>query len=122
MKRIALLAVASAAALTLAVQSLAAGAATKLKGTVGPGFTITLKDAKGKTVKALKAGKYTIAVADKSNIHNWVLEGPGLKKGKEVTSTPFVGSKTATVTLKKGTYTYVCTPHRSTMKATFKVS
>ena len=52
---------------------------TKLQGTTGPGFTITLKKA-GRVVKTLKAGKYTITVQDKSNIHNFRLRGPGLNK------------------------------------------
>ena len=31
------------------------------------------------------------------------------------------GTKTFTVTLKKGTYTYVCDPHKSFMKGSFKI-
>ena len=57
------------AALALAPAATASPTATpKLTGTVGPGFTISLKKA-GKTFKLLKAGKYKITVADKSNIH-----------------------------------------------------
>ena len=82
--------------------------ATKLNGTVGPGFTITLKKGTAK-VKTLKAGKYTITVKDKSNIHNFRLKGPGVNK--QITSVAFKGTKTVTVTLKKGTYTYQCDPH-----------
>src|SRR4029450_11151464 len=86
----------------------AALSATKLTGTTGPGFTITLKKA-GKKVTSLKAGKYTIVVQDKSNIHDFHLKGPGVNK---LTSVSYVGNKTWTVTLKKGTYTQVCEPHR----------
>ena len=32
------------------------------------------------------------------------------------------GTKTFTVTLKKGTYRFVCDPHASQMKGSFKVS
>jgi hypothetical protein len=91
---------------------------TRLAGTTGPGFTITLKKA-GKKVKILKAGRYTITVSDKSSSHNFVLKGPGVSK--QITSVGFVGTKTATVTLKKGKYTYYCTPHRSSMNGAFTV-
>jgi plastocyanin len=112
-----LLAAVLAGALALSAPSQAA--VPKLTGTVGPGFTITLKKA-GKTFKTLKAGKYTITVSDKSNIHNFHLTGPGLNE--EITTISFVGTKTITVTLKKGkTYKFVCDPHLTTMKGSFKV-
>lgn len=82
----------------------------KLHGTIGPGFTISLKDAHGKAVKTLKHGKYTLTVQDKSNIHNFTLNGPGTKN-KMISGTGFVGPKTVTVTLKAGKYRYYCTVH-----------
>lgn len=91
----------------------------RLTGTVGPGFTITLKRGTA-PVKLLKAGTYTFAVSDKSNIHNFHLTGPGLNK--EITAIGFVGAKTVTLTLKKGTYKFVCDPHFTTMHGTFKVT
>ncbi len=100
------------------VASAAFGMSTPtLKGTVGPGFTITLKKA-GKTVKSLKAGKYTFKIADKSNIHNFALKG-AMKK--TFTSVSFTGNKTVTIKLKKGKYTYYCQPHASTMHGSFTV-
>ena len=42
------------------------------KGTVGPGFTITMAS------KPKKAGKIKLVVADKSSIHNFHLTGPGV--------------------------------------------
>ena len=89
-----------------------------LTGTVGPGFTITLTRG-GKTVKSLKHGTYTIKVSDLASDHNFHLTGPGVNKTTSVSAT---GTTTWTVTLKKGTYTYVCDPHASTMRGTFKVS
>lgn len=89
-----------------------------MKGTTGPGFTITLKKA-GKAVKTLKAGRHTITVSDKSSDHNFVLKGPGVNK--QITALGFTGTKTATVTLKKGRYTYFCTPHQGFMKGSFTV-
>jgi plastocyanin len=97
----------------------AAGAATKLTGVSGPGFTITLKN--GSTaVKTLKAGTYTIVVEDKSSIHNFHLFGPGVDK---TTTVPFTGTQTWTVKLKAGSYTFQCDIHAATgMKGTFKVT
>jgi plastocyanin len=117
MTRISLLAAGLVAALAFAAPGGAMGP-TKLKGSVGPGFTISLK--KGTAlVKTLKPGKYTITVQDKSAIHNFRLKGPGLNK--MITSVAFVGTKTVTVTLKKGKYTYVCDPHAAAMHKTFTV-
>jgi len=118
MSRIALFVAGVAAMLVLAAPSGAMGP-TKLKGTVGPGFTITLKKGTAK-VKTLKAGKYSITVSDKSNIHNFHLKGPGVNK--VISATPFMGTKTVTVTLKKGIYRYVCDPHATVMKGSFRVT
>ena len=73
----------------------------------------------GKKVTKLKAGSYTFKISDKSNIHNFHLTGPGVNKKTTVGGT---GSSTWTVTLKKGTYKYVCDPHASFMKGSFTVS
>ncbi|MGI8420755.1 MAG: plastocyanin/azurin family copper-binding protein [Gaiellaceae bacterium] len=106
-------------ALTVAVPAaVAGGQSATLVGTVGPGFTITLTQG-GKKVTALKAGSYTIKISDKSNIHNFHLSGPGLNK---TTSVPKVYSTTWKVTLKKGTYKFVCDPHVSIMHGSVKVS
>jgi plastocyanin len=109
---------AAAAALTLAAGSTtAAPAARKLTGTVGPGFTITLK--KGTTkVRRLPRGTYTFVIRDKSSIHNFDLKGPVRKR---FTSVSFVGTKTVTLRLKAGKYTYVCDPHASAMRGSFRV-
>ncbi len=119
MSRIALFAAGLVAALALAAPIGATSSVTKLTGTVGPGFTITLKKGTAK-VKTLKAGSYKITVNDKSNIHDFHLTGPGVNK--MITTTPFKGTKTVTVKLKKGTYKYLCDPHASVMKGSFKVT
>ena len=114
------------AALTAAlVAALPAQTATPtLVGTVGPGFTITLTKA-GKKVTTLKAGKYIFKIVDKSTIHNFHLSGPGQNKkfaaaGKE--SVSWTGTASVTVTLKKGTYKFVCDPHATSMKGSFTVT
>jgi plastocyanin len=96
-----------------------AGAATTVSGTVGPGFTISVKKS-GKKVKRLKAGTYRFRISDKSAIHNFRLKGPGYNKA--ITSVGFKGTKTVTVKLKKGTWRFVCDPHASSMKGSFKVN
>ena len=116
MSRIHLALVAGLAAFAVVVAP-AFAATPKLVATDGPGFTIGLTKG-GTKVKTLKPGKYTITVRDKSNIHNFHLTGPGLNKKTDV---GYVGNKTWTVTLKKGTYKYVCDPHASIMKGSFKV-
>ena len=95
-------------------------AVPKLRGTIGPGYTISLKNAHGKKVKSLTHGKYTFIVSDKSNIHNYTLKGPG-GSNKMITGTGFLGTKTVTVTLKKGTYRFYCTVHPF-VTGTFKVT
>jgi plastocyanin len=119
MKRILLVPVAVIAA-AVAWSSLAAAAPPMLVGTTGPGFTITLTRS-GKAVKTVPHGAYTLVVHDKATFHNFHLFGPGVNK--VVTTVPFVGTKTITVTLKKGTYTFQCDVHaRSGMKHTFRVT
>jgi plastocyanin len=110
--------VALAAIVAAMVVPNAVAATGKLVGTDGPGFTITLKQG-GKTVKTLKAGAYTITIQDKSNIHNFHLTGPGVNKK---TSVGALGTTTWKVTLKKGTYKFVCDPHVPIMHGTFKVT
>jgi plastocyanin len=116
MTRIRFALVAAVAAVGLVVAT-GAQAATPLVGTVGPGFTITLTKL-GKKVVKLTPGTYTIKVADKSNIHNFHLFGPGVNKKSTV---PAVGTTTWVVKLAKGTYHFVCDPHKTIMKGQFVV-
>lgn len=106
---------------TLAVAApLGAGAATTpttLTGTVGPGFVITLKKA-GVKVRTLKAGRYRIRVTDRSDVHDFWLRGP-LKRN--ITGVGFEGTRTVTLTLRRGSYTYYCAIHPS-MKGAFRVT
>jgi plastocyanin len=114
------IAFAAAATASLALAAAAQASTPTLKGEVGPGFTIEVTQG-GKDVKSLKAGTYKLVVQDKASIHNFHLIGPGLNM--KVTSVPFVGTKTVTVKLKQGTYTYQCDPHAAAgMKGRFKVT
>lgn len=108
-------------ALLLPATAFAVLSATRLSGTTGPGLTITLKKA-GKKVTSLRAGQYTITVSDRSSNHNFVLTGPGVRN-RVITGLAFSGTKTVTLRLRRGTYTYYCTPHRAIgMKGTFRVT
>jgi hypothetical protein len=122
MKRIALLLLAPG--LAAAVFLVPAQASTpKLIGTVGPGYTITLKKGTAK-VKTLKAGKYSFVVTDKASIHNFTIEREkgGPKIEKTLTGTSFQGKKTVTVTLKKGSWKFYCSIHEPQMFGFFKVT
>jgi plastocyanin len=114
------LALATLAAAVAASSSSAATTNTRLIGTVGPGFDISLKHSSGGAVTQLRRGTYTLIVRDRSNIHNFHLTGPGVHR--VVTSVRFVGTKTIKVTLKPGVYRYVCDPHAFVMHGSFRVS
>jgi hypothetical protein len=108
------------AALAAAVTALAltGGASSmtlpKLYGTVGPGFTISLKQGVRRTpIRTLKAGTYTFVVADKASIHNFQIEGPGVDRA--ITTVGFTGTKTVSIRLRKGRYKFYCKPHESSM-------
>ena len=118
-----ILAATGAAAVVLALAATALGrpaAAPVLNGTVGPGFTITLKQ-HGKLVKTVKAGTYKLVIADKAAIHAFSLDGPhGF--ARDFTTVPFVGTKTVTLRLRAGKYKYYCPPHEPTMFGRFTVT
>jgi Copper binding proteins, plastocyanin/azurin family len=114
------LAAAAAFATALATAGTAHATTPILLGSVGPGFTISLKGPDGKVVKTLKAGRYTISIHDQASIHDFHLTGPGLDK--VITGVGFVGSKKLTITLAKGTYRYRCDPHAPIMHGSFTVS
>jgi plastocyanin len=99
----------------------AAPAATvTLYADVGPGYTITLKDAAGAAVTKLTPGTYAIVVNDQSPDHNFHLTGPG---GVDLTtSVAGVGQETWTVDLVAGSYHFVCDPHADGMFGDFTVA
>ena len=66
--------------------------------------------------KTLKQGTYTFKYVNNSGI------GHNLKVGTTATPVFSSGSKTITVKLKKGTVAYECTPHKTMMKGTIKVT
>lgn len=95
------------------------GTGTVLKGSVGPGFDISLSTADGQSVDTLAPGSYTLEVDDQSDIHNFHLTGDGVDVSTDVGST---GTESFDITVTSGTYTFVCDPHSSTMHGNFEVS
>jgi plastocyanin len=90
------------------------GSATALSGSVGPGFDISMNEA------TVAAGTYTLSVDDQATSHNFHLTGPG---GVDVmTDIGGTGAKTFTVKLERGTYSFVCDAHPTSMKGTLTVS
>src|SRR4051794_13688828 len=87
-------------------------AATQLRGTAGPGFSITLQNEGGTIVSRLDPGTYDIAVRDLSVEHNFHLYGPGVE---ELTSVDAIEDANWTLTFREGRYTYVCDLHPSQM-------
>ena len=116
MNRIAMLAAAGLVALGAGAAAASAVTPT-LVGSVSDPLNISLTQ-NGKKVTHLKAGTYTIVVKDTAADHDFHLTGPGVNK---TTSVGGKGTFTWKVTLKKGTYTYVCDPHASFMKGSFTV-
>jgi NitT/TauT family transport system substrate-binding protein len=73
-----------------------------LQATVGQGSFLTLR-LDGKTVTKVRAGKYTVAVADKSTKDNFHLTGGGVNRSTSVAKKE---NATWIVSLRKGVYRY----------------
>jgi len=94
-------------------------AGSTLKGSVGPGFVISLSTEDGQPVETLSAGSYTLEVDDQSDIHNFHLTGTDVDVMTEVGAT---GVESFDVTVAGGTYSFVCDPHAGSMNGSFEVS
>jgi plastocyanin len=101
------------ATLALASSTFATANTNTLTGTVGPGFTISMNK------KTVTAGTYVITIHDLAPIHDFHLTGAGVDKS---TSVPGIGTTTWTVKLKRGTYHFVCDPHRTIMHGVLAVT
>jgi plastocyanin len=91
-----------------------------LDATVGQGdaFTISVDDPQGHALGTIAAGSYQLTVHDDSSIHNFHIQGAGVD---DKTSVSAAETKTYTVNLTPGTYTFLCDVHPTSMKGTFKV-
>jgi hypothetical protein len=106
------------AAVFLPASAHPAATATQLSGSVGPGFSIALRDSNGVKVTRLDPGAYTITIDDLSDLHNFHLRGPG--GVNEATSVDGTGKTTWDVTFVDGVYTYNCDAHPN-LKGSFRV-
>jgi plastocyanin len=86
---------------------------------VGPGMTITVKNARGVKVSQIPRGRHTIRVRDRSMQHNFHLLGPEVNRK---TTLAFVGLKIWTIRFVPGAYRYRCDPHRLHMRGRFTVA
>jgi plastocyanin len=91
----------------------------RLTATVGPASTISLRSANGRRVTRLRAGRYRIVVRDRSTRLNFHLIGPRVNRK---TTMRFRGTQTWTLTLRRGSYRYVCDPRARTLKGSFRVT
>ena len=87
----------------------------KLVGSVGPGFSITLRDAQGNAVTRVEPGTYDIEVRDLADLHTFHLRGPGVDERTEV---EFTGTVNWTVTFQNGEYVFFCDVHPQDMRGT----
>jgi hypothetical protein len=90
-----------------------------LRGSVGPGFEISVTTDDGQPVETLAAGSYTLLTNDQSGIHTFHLTGEGVDVDTGVSQS---GTNSFDVDLVAGTYTFVCDPHAGSMNGSFEVS
>jgi hypothetical protein len=90
-----------------------------LKGTVGPGFDISLTTEGGEDVSTLAPGSYELEIEDLSSAHNFHLSGPGVDISTDVGEE---GVQNVSLSVTTGSYTFVCDPHASQMNGAFEVS
>lgn len=113
------LAVPGALLVALVLVGVAGADGTPLKGSVGPGFAISLKDAGGVPVTHVDPGSYSLEVNDLSDSHDFHLTGPGgIDTGTTVEGT---GVQTFSLALVDGTYNFFCDAHPLQMKGSFTV-
>ena len=90
-----------------------------LKGSVGPGFEISLTTEDGDRVETAEAGSYELELEDLATAHNFHLTGPGVDISTDVAEE---GTQNVPLELSPGTYEFVCDPHASSMRGSFEVT
>ena len=107
------------AAVLLPGSAHSAASSNALTATVGPGFSIKLVDANGKTVSQLDPGDYSITIKNLSpaSEHNFHLTGPGVDMFSAFDNV----TVTWNLTFIDGTYKFKCDAHPTIMKGSFHV-
>jgi hypothetical protein len=108
-------------AAALVGSSSSASATRQLFATVGPGSSITLRDAAGRDVRRLRPGTYELVVRDRSSRHSFHLSGRTATESSYRTGVRFVGSKRWKLRLDSGIYRYRCDSHPRMMAKTLRV-
>ena len=80
---------------------------------------MTLKNERGRTIKSVRAGRYSIAIVDRSPTQNFHMVGKGVNLKTKIATQ---GTKTWTVRFRKGTkIKYFSDASRRTLKGSFTV-
>lgn len=93
------------AALGLGSASATAAATPTLYAQAGPGRTLFLRDARGKTVTSIRSGTYRIVVRDRTRTDGFRLQGPDPSLVRQ-TRARFVGTLTWTLRMPAGLFRY----------------
>jgi plastocyanin len=90
----------------------------RLFATVGPGFRISFRTARGARISRVRPGRYTIVVRDRSRSHSFQLYGRGVNKRTRIR---FAGTTTWRVTFRRGAiYRFRCNAHPRRMRGSFR--
>jgi plastocyanin len=108
------------AAVLLPGAARSAATATQLNVTVGPGFSIKVADATGRSVTQLDPGDYTLTIKNLSlaQEHNFHITGPG---GVDMFSAFDNNTVTWNLTFVDGVYKWKCDAHPTQMKGSINV-
>jgi plastocyanin len=94
----------------------------RLQALVGPGYAISTRTMAGVRVRTYTGGRVDLIVRDRSRAHNFHLIGPGVNRK---TTVAFRGTVTWKLTLRRGTYRFLCDPHardrQRPMRGSFRV-
>ena len=86
---------------------------------VAAGWWLTFKNERVIGSARSAPSSYRIKIEDKATIHNFHLTGPGVNKKTSISGRT---ETVWTVRLRPGKYTFVCDPHASMMRGTFRVT
>ncbi|MFL6289140.1 MAG: hypothetical protein ACJ73L_12155 [Actinomycetes bacterium] len=106
---------AATAMLVFLLPSAPAAANPMLEASVGPSFSISLRDQNHATVTHVDPGTYDIHVVVHGSDHNFHLKGPGVDEASPFQDTDVIW----TVTFVDGTYHFQCDAHPLQMRGDF---